>query len=60
MSEVYILNYDTEMLYHFSIDLSDYPDKENDIVETEIKNKGFNLDEVSYMITDNELTIEEV
>lgn len=60
MSEVYILNYDTEMIYHFSIDLSDYPDKENDIVETEIKNKGFNLDEVSYMITDNELTIEEV
>lgn len=60
MSEVYILNYDTEMLYHFSIDLSDYPDKENDIVETEFKNKGFNLDEVSYMITDNELTIEEV
>lgn len=60
MSEVYILNYNTEMIYHFSIDLSDYPDKENDIVETEIKNKGFNLDEVSYMITDNELTIEEV
>jgi hypothetical protein len=60
MSEVYILNYDTEMLYHFSIDLSDYPDKENDIVETEIKAKGFNLDESSYMITDNELTIEEV
>lgn len=60
MSEVYILNYDTEMIYHFSIDLSGYPDKENDIVETEIKNKGFNLDEVSYMITDNELNIEEV
>jgi hypothetical protein len=60
MSEVYILNYNTEMIYHFSIDLSDYPDKENDIVETEIKNKGFNLDEVSYMITDNELIIEEV
>lgn len=60
MSEVYILNYNTEMIYHFSIDLSDYPDKENDIVEDELKNKGFNLDEVSYMITDNELTIEEV
>lgn len=60
MSEVYILNYNTEMIYHFSIDLSDYPDKENEVVETEIKNKGFNLDEVSYMITDNELTIEEV
>lgn len=60
MSEVYILNYNTERIYHFSIDLSDYPDKENDIVETEIKNKGFNLDEVSYMITDNELIIEEV
>lgn len=60
MSEVYILNYNTEMIYHFSIDLSDYPDKENDIVETEIKAKGFNIDEVSYMITDNELTIEEV
>ena len=60
MSEVYILNYNTERIYHFSIDLSDYLDKENDIVETEIKNKGFNLDEVSYMITDNELTIEEV
>ena len=60
MSEVYILNYNTEMIYHFNIDLSDYPDNENEIVETEIKNKGFNLDEVSYMITDNELTIEEV
>ena len=60
MSEVYILNYDTEILHHFSIDLSDYPDKENDIVEAEIKAKGFNFDEISYMITDNELTIEEV
>lgn len=60
MSEVYILNYNTEMLYHFSIDLSDYPDKENEVVEAELKNKGFNLDEVSYMITDDELTIEEV
>ena len=60
MSEVYILNYDTEMIYHFSIDLSDYLNNENEVVEAEIKNKGFNLDEVSYMITDNELTIEEV
>lgn len=60
MSEVYILNYDTEMIYHFSIDLSSYPDNENEVVETELKAKGFNLDEVSYMITDNELTIEEV
>lgn len=60
MSEVYILNYDTKMIYHFSIDLSDYPDNENEVVETELKAKGFNLDEVSYMITDNELTIEEV
>ena len=60
MSEVYILNYNTERIYHFSIDLSDYPDKENDIVEAEIKAKGFNLDESSYIITDNELTIEEV
>jgi len=60
MSEVYILNYNTEMIYHFSIDLSDYPDNENEVVEAELKNKGFNLDEVSYMITDNELTIEEV
>ncbi len=60
MSEVYILNYNTEMIYHFSIDLSDYPDNENEVVETELKAKGFNIDEVSYMITDNELTIEEV
>lgn len=60
MSEVYILNYNTERIYHFSIDLSDYSDNENEVVEAEIKNKGFNLDEVSYMITDNELTIEEV
>lgn len=60
MSEVYILNYSTERIYHFSIDLSDYPDNENEVVEAEIKNKGFNIDEVSYMITDNELTIEEV
>lgn len=60
MSEVYILNYNTERIYHFSIDLSDYPDNENDIVEAKIKAKGFNLDEISYMITDDELTIEEV
>lgn len=60
MSEVYILNYNTERIYHFSIDLFDYPDNENNIVEAEIKAKGFNLDEVSYMITDNECIIEEV
>lgn len=60
MSEVYILDYNTEKIYHFSIDLSDYPDNENEVVEAEIKAKGFNLDEVSYMITDNEINIEEV
>lgn len=60
MSEVYILNYNTERIYHFSIDLSDYPDNENEVVEAEIKNKGFNLDEVSYMITDGVLNIVEV
>ena len=60
MSEVYILNYNTERIYHFSIDLSDYPDNQNEIVEAKIKSKGFNLDEVSYMITNNELVIEEV
>lgn len=60
MSEVYILNFNTGTLCHFSIDLSDYPDNENEVVEAEIEAKGFNLDEVSYMIIDNELTIEEV
>ena len=60
MSEVYILNYNTERIYHFSIDLSDYPDKENEVVEQELVGKGFNLEEVSYMIVDNELEIEEV
>lgn len=60
MSEVYILNFNTGTLCHFSIDLSDYPNNENEIVEAELEAKGFNLDEVSYMITDNELTIEEV
>lgn len=60
MSEVYILSYDTTMIYHFSIDLSDYPDNENEVVEAKIKSRGFNLDEVSYMITDNELVIEEL
>ena len=60
MSEVYILSYDTGMIYHFSIDLSDYPDNENEVVEAEIKSKGFSLDEISYMITDNKLEIEEV
>lgn len=60
MSEVYILNFNTGTLCHFSINLSDYPNNENEVVEAELKAKGFNLDEVSYMITDNELTIEEV
>ena len=60
MSEVYILNFNTGTLCHFSIDLSDYPNNENEVVEAKLKAKGFNLDEVSYMITDNELTIEEV
>lgn len=60
MSEIYILNFNTGTLCHFSINLSDYPNNENEVVEAELKAKGFNLDEVSYMITDNELTIEEV
>lgn len=60
MSEVYILNFNTGTLCHFSIDLSDYPNNENDVVEAELKIRGFNLDEVSYMITDNKLTIEEL
>lgn len=60
MKEVYILNYNTEMLYHFSIDLSDYPDNKNAVIEQELENKGFRLSEVSYMITDSYLTIEEV
>lgn len=60
MNEVYILNFNTGTLCHFSINLSDYPNNENEVVEAELKAKGFNLDEVSYMITDNELTIEEV
>lgn len=29
MKEVYILNYNIRTLCHFSIDLSDYPDKRN-------------------------------
>ena len=60
MSNVYILDYNTEMIFHICIDLSDYPDNQNEIVEAKIKSKGFNLDEVSYMITNNELVIEEV
>lgn len=60
MKEVYILDYDTEFIYHFSIDLSDYLDNENEVVECEIEGKGFNLDKVSYMITDNKLVIEEL
>jgi hypothetical protein len=60
MKEVYILDYDTEFIYHFSIDLSDYLDNENEVVECEIESKGFNLDKVSYMITENQLVIEEL
>ena len=60
MSEVYILNFNTGTLCHFSINLSDYPNNENEVVEAELKAKGFNLDEVSYMITDNKLIIEEL
>lgn len=48
------------MLYHFSINVTDYPDKEKEVVEAEIKNKGFNLNEVSYMITGTELTIQTI
>ena len=60
MKEVYILNYNTEMLYHFSIDLSNYTDNKNKVVEAELESKGFRLSEVSYMITDCILNIEEV
>lgn len=60
MNEVYILNYNTEMIYHFSIDLSDYPNNNNEVIEAEIEAKGFNLDEIAYMVTDSILNIEEV
>ena len=59
MRKVYILDYNTEMIYRLNVDLSNDID-ECAVVETEIENKGFNLDEVSYMITDNELVIEEL
>ena len=48
------------MLYHFSIDVTDYPDKEKEVVEAEIEDKGFNLNEVSYMITNTELSIQTI
>lgn len=60
MNEVYILNYNTKMIYHFSIDLSNCQDNENNVVEAEIKAKGFNLDEVSYMIADGIIKIEKI
>ena len=60
MKEVYILHYRSRMLYHFSIDVTDYPDKEKEVVEAEIEDKGFNLNEVSYMITNTELSIQTI
>lgn len=60
MNEVYILNYNTEMIYHFSIDLSDCSDNKNEVIEAEIEAKDFNLDDINYMVTDSILNIEEV
>lgn len=59
MKEIYILDYANDRICHFSIDLTDYSN-EAEIIELEIETKGFNLDEVSYMISDYELMIEEL
>ena len=59
MKEVYIFDYNQGQIYHFTIDTTDYSNK-TDIIEFEIEIRGFNLDEVSYIVTDNELEIEEV
>lgn len=59
MKEVYIFDYNAGKIYHFSINTKDYSNKE-DVIEFEIEIRGFNLDEVSYIVTDNKLNIEEV
>ena len=59
MKEVYIFDYNVGKIYHFSIDTTDYSNK-TDIIEFEIEIRGFNLNEVSYIVTDNKLNIEEV
>ena len=59
MKEVYIFDYNQGQIYHFTIDTTDYSNK-TDIIEFEIEIRGFNLDEVSYIVTDNKLNIEEV
>ena len=56
MKEVYIFDYNQGQIYHFTIDTTDYSNK-TDIIEFEIEIRGFNLDEVSYIVTDDKLNI---
>ena len=61
MKEIYILNYNTGSINHFTINVSNCDnDLVIDFIETELEGRGFNLDEVSYMISDEILEIEEV
>lgn len=62
MNEVYILDYSSGNIYHFSINLDDLLNSEEitKIVEREIEAKDFSLDEISYMLTDDKINIEEV
>lgn len=59
MKEVYIFDYNQEQIYHFTIDTTDYSNK-TDIIEFEIEIRGFNLDEVFYIVTNDKLNIKEV
>lgn len=61
MKNIYILSYSDNSIYRtFIIVPEDFTGDINTLVEKELIDKGFNLDEVSYMVSDYELMIEEL
>lgn len=61
MKNIYILCYSDNTIYRtFIIVPKNYKGDINTLVEKELVRKGLNLDEISYMVSDYELMIEEL
>lgn len=59
MIHCYILDYSACQIHHAEIPYIEYTT--NDVIESYIQNQlGFNLDEISYMLSDDKLTIHEI
>lgn len=59
MTHCYILDYSTSKIYHVKVPWVEWTS--SDFIETWIHtNLGLNIDEISYMLVDNELSIEEL